>query len=311
MYHHELHKRSIKKSSILKLETEGGILEGHPACAEYLERSVENLLLHPATLNHTAQQLLLEKVVPVFTADDNKMILTPPTSKLVRETVCNSNLNAAPGSDGIPSLLYKECWSVLGEPLTEVMLSIHKGNQLSSSQRTSLMVFGSKPKKPNSKKPGDKRKISLLNADFKVSTGLEARWMKKVATHTLSHLQLVAGNNRRIHHGICLARNAIHAAGKNARNGCGILDTDLIAAFDFMCLDWAFMVLEKKGLDRGAINRLRNLYRENISVIVVNNIPGKAVKNIRMSLRQGDLPTDREIAGDPGILVPSRILSWQ
>ena len=76
------------------------------------------------------------------------------------------------------------------------------------------MVFGSKPKKPNSKKPGDKRKISLLNSDFKTATGLEAKWMKKVATHTLSHLQLVAGNDRRIHHGIILARNAILATGK-------------------------------------------------------------------------------------------------
>ena len=29
IYHHELHKRSIKKSSILKLQTETEILEGH------------------------------------------------------------------------------------------------------------------------------------------------------------------------------------------------------------------------------------------------------------------------------------------
>ena len=29
VYHHELHERSIQKSSILKLETEKGVLEGH------------------------------------------------------------------------------------------------------------------------------------------------------------------------------------------------------------------------------------------------------------------------------------------
>ena len=170
---------------------------------------------------------------------------------------------------------------------------------------TSLMVFGSKPKDPNSINPGDKRKISLLNADFKVATGLEANWMKKVAPHTLSHLQLVAGSNRKIQHGINLARNAIHAAGKNNRNGCGILDTDLIAAFDFMCLDWVFLVLEKKGLNRVAIDRLKNLYKENLSVIVVNNIPGKAVKNIRMSIRQGDLPSMHLFSfGIDPVLVP-------
>ena len=291
IYHHELHKRSLKKASILKLETENGVLEEHSACAQYLESCVEKLLLQPAALSPAAQEVLLNEISPVFTAEDNRKILKPPTSKDVKETVSNSNLNAAPGSDGIPSLLYKECWSTLGEPLTEVMTSIHSGQNLSSSQRTSMMVFGSKPKKPNSLKPGDKRKISLLNSDFKVGTGLEARWMKSVATHTLSPAQLVAGDNRRIHHGINLARNAIQVAGKAGRHGCGILDTDLIAAFDYMCLEWCFMVLVKKGLDKAVIARLKNLYKDNISVIVVNNIPGKAVKNIRMSLRQGDLPS--------------------
>ena len=88
-----------------------------------------------------------------------------------------------------------------------------------------------------------------------------------------------------------MARNAIHAASKARQNGCGILDTDLIAAFDYLCLEWAYMVLEYKGIHRDVINRLRNLYSDNISVVVVNNVEGKAVKNIRLSLRQGDLPS--------------------
>ena len=111
-----------------------------------MEKSAENLLLYPAELNPAAQQTLLSEVVPVFSAEDNLKILKVPTAKDVRETVCNSNLNAAPGTDGIPGLFYKECWSVMGEPLTEVMISIHKGHDLSSSQRSSLMVFGQNPK---------------------------------------------------------------------------------------------------------------------------------------------------------------------
>ena len=126
------------------------------------------------------------------------------------------------------------------------------------------MVFGAKPKKPLSILPSDKRKISLLNSDFKVASGLEASLLKEAASHTLSHLQLVAGGDRKIHHGISMARNAIHAAGRPGHPGCGILDTDLIAAFDFLCLDWVFKVLEKKGLDKRVIARYRNLYRNNI-----------------------------------------------
>ena len=291
IYHHELHKSIVKKSSILKLQTESGLILGHAACAAHLEQTVEDLLLHPGHLDQVSQQILLEEVTPVFTEKDISMFLSPPSKLDVWETVCNSNLNAAPGSDGIPSLAYKECWPVLGEPLMDVMLAIFSGQHLQPSMRTSLMVFGSKPKKPNSLLPKDKRRISLLNSDFKVATGLEARKFKKTATHSLSPLQLVAGEDRRIHHGINFARNAIYAAGKPGHPGCGILDTDLIAAFDWLCLDWAYKVLEKKGLPRQAILRLQNLYRENVAVVVVNNIPGKCVKNVRLSLKQGDLPS--------------------
>ena len=56
------------------------------------------------------------------------------------------------------------------------------------------MVFGSKPKKMKSLKPGDKRRISLLNSDVNTLTGLEASMFGDTATHTLSPLQLVAGS---------------------------------------------------------------------------------------------------------------------
>ena len=98
----------------------------------------------------------------MFTASDNKKFMTPPTEEKVKQVVKDSNLYAAPGTDGIPSLLYKECWNVLGSPLTEVMQDIGKGLQLQRSMRTSLMVFSSKPKKPNSITPGEKYPSSTL-----------------------------------------------------------------------------------------------------------------------------------------------------
>ena len=66
---------------------------------------------------------------------------------------------------------------------------------------------------------------------------------------------------------------------------------DLIAAFDWLCLDWVYKVLLKKGMPRQVVTRLQNLYRENIAIIVVNNVHGAAVRNVRLSLKQGDLPS--------------------
>ena len=214
IYHHEIHKKLIKKSSILKLETPSGLVEGHDACANFLEQEVKNLLLVDDGLENAAQSKLLEEITPCFTDADYALFLAPQTMDDVKKTLENSNLHAAPGNDGIPSLFYNTCWDTMGQPLTEVMQEIHLCKPLPPSLRTSMMVFGSKPKKPSSIKPQDKRRISLLNSDFKVASGLEARRLKKTLTHTLSPLQLVAGDDRRIHHGINLARDALWAAGR-------------------------------------------------------------------------------------------------
>ena len=39
------------------------------------------------------------------------------------------------------------------------------------------------------------------------------------------------------------------------------------------------------------INHLTNLYNNNYTIVVVNNIPGRSLKNKRWSIRQGDRPS--------------------
>ena len=138
------------------------------------------------------------------------------------------------------------------------------------------MVFGSKPKKPNSRKPGDKRRISFLNSDFNVLTGLEALRFGDTATHTLSPVQLVAGS------GINLARDAINQAGKS-RKGCGLLDLDFMAGFDWLEMGWVDMVSDRKEVCQEVIDRIGRLYSDSTTTVVVNNILGESFLNIRGS----------------------------
>ena len=291
IYYHELHAKHIKKSAILKLKTENSTLEGHDACADYLEKAVGDLLLHPADLDEVAQNVLLREVRPVFTANDNEMPVKEPSKEEVKESVWSANIHAAPGNDGLTNLVYKQCWDIVGDALTGVAKAVLGGESPTLSQRTSLMVYGNKANKPiNSPDPKHKRRISLLNSDFKVISGIPNQRLKKVATHTLNQNQLSAGDDRRIHHGINKARDAIFMA--SSRNqGAGILDNDYMAAFDFMVLTWVFQVLEAKGVAKQFINTLRNMYDNHLTVVVVNNIQGKCFKNYRWSIRQGDRPS--------------------
>ena len=286
IYHHEQHKKHIKKTAILKLQTENGLLVGHEACSSFLETQLGNLLLHPANLDPTAQSTLLAEMQPVFTDADNRELEKLPDMEEIKNVLFESNLNAAPGTDGITSLFYKVHWDLFGEPLHQVVTTIHKGNMPTQSQRTSLMVFGSKPKKLASIRAEDKRRISLLNSDFKLATGLDAARFKRTFTHTLSPTQMMAGDDRRIHHMINKARDSIYAVSKS-KQGCALLDLDFIAAFDNQVLSWVIAVLSAKGVSEKVTSRISLLYKDSITIPVVNNILGKPLMNIRGSLRQG------------------------
>ena len=96
---------------------------------------------------------------------------------------------------------------------------------------------------------------------------------------TISPLQLVTGGEKRISHGVAMARDAINTA-EFKKLECRMLDTDLIAAFCNMVLTWCYLILSKKGRSNKVIN--------NYSIVVVNNIQGRCVKNTRQSIRQGD-----------------------
>ena len=86
-------------------------------------------------------------------------------------------------------------------------------------------------KKPTSTKPSDKRKLSLLNSDFKVFTSIEAKRLGKAITHTLSKSQYAAGDDSGIYHRINLVWDAVQSVSGN-KGGVGILDNDYEIAFD-------------------------------------------------------------------------------
>ena len=69
-----------------------------------------------------------------------------------------------------------------------------------------------------------------------------------------------------------MARDANLVSGK-LKTGCAIIDTDNMAAFDFMVMSWVFQELGKMGHSVAVIDRL-NLY----TLVVVKNIFGKSVK---------------------------------
>ena len=98
IFHHEQHIKHCKKSAILKLDTDQGLLVGHEACSQFLFNQVNELLGKPASLSSEAQNKLLAEVSPVFTDTQNEALLAMPEKEEVKKILFNSNLNVAPYS---------------------------------------------------------------------------------------------------------------------------------------------------------------------------------------------------------------------
>ena len=84
---------------------------------------------------------------------------------------------------------------------------------------------------------------------------------------------VVAGKDRRIHHGINKARDCVNAVSKSK-------DLDFVAAFNFTVLDWVFKVMRATGVCEDVIRRLSNIYSDCITKPIINNVPGSAIRNL-------------------------------
>ena len=109
IYHHGQHLQFRKRSSILKLQTPQGIVEGHTECAKALESNVSNHLTNPADLDPRAQEILLKEVEISFTDEDNLKLKAIPPKSEIKSVLDSCRPHAAPGTDGLTVYLYQRC----------------------------------------------------------------------------------------------------------------------------------------------------------------------------------------------------------
>ena len=132
---------------------------------------------------------LLSFVDKVFTDEDNKMLDNPISDEDVKASLVSANRNSSPGSDGLTYLTYLTCWEALGHHLSEVLRAIVSSGKLPESMKNSFLVFSPKINKENSTRIKDKRKLSLLQTDFKILSGVLAGRLRKTEQHTISRYQ--------------------------------------------------------------------------------------------------------------------------
>ena len=209
------------------------------------------------------------------------------TDMEVLQSLKNCNLLASPGPDGVSYLVYLECWQTLGKPLCKVVREVLSTGSLSQSMAHSFQVYCPKQGKAGSILPREKRKIALLQADYKVLSGVLAGRLKKTVDHTLSPHQYAVGS-KRITHAVSQARDLIFNTPAQHK-GVAIVETDMVAAYDFCALSWTWKALRKKMCSENFVSLLEKIFELHPSYVVniINNEQQKRMRNKRGSIKQG------------------------
>ncbi|KAI0990830.1 hypothetical protein K3495_g17357, partial [Podosphaera aphanis] len=141
----------------------------------------------------------------------------------------------APGPDGIPNRLLKECKTILGKDLAELFNACLSLGYHPKDFKESTTIVLRKPQKPRYDTPKSYRPIALLNTMGKLLEKLVASRISKAAEdfNLLPEEQMGARPNRSTISAIELLTKQIHTIwGKDKKQVASLLSLDISGAFD-------------------------------------------------------------------------------
>lgn len=192
--------------------------------------------------------------------------------------------NKSPGSDGLTVEFYCKFYPVLKDILLKLFNAVENCNTLSRSMRNGVLSLIYK-KKGDKRDLKNYRPISLLQVDYKILARIMSNRFKLVLCNIISDSQTCCIPGRDIADTIASVRDVIYMVNDDDLEGY-ILKFDQEKAFDRVCHNYLFRVLESFGFGNRFVNWIRIFYNDIQSTVKCNGFLTKYFK-IRNGIRQG------------------------
>lgn len=182
----------------------GEVVEAEGEIRELITNYYKSLFL-----SHAGQRVneVLQHVSPRVTQDMNHMLTQEYTDEEIKRALDDIGDMKAPGADGMPSLFYKQFWSIVGEDLIKEVRGFLEGGPMPEGWNETVVVLI--PKVPQPERIKDLRPISLCNVVYKIASKVLANRLKQILPEIISLNQsaFVPGVLSRI---MCYWRMSLH-----------------------------------------------------------------------------------------------------
>ncbi|XP_042950087.1 uncharacterized protein LOC122282202 [Carya illinoinensis] len=201
---------------------------------------------------------VLSGVEARVTAEMNEELLKPYAAEEVEVALKQMHPSRAPGPDGMPPLFFQKYWGMLGNSITNALLSaLNSGMFPSGLNHTFITLI---PKKASPSKVADFRPISLCNVLYKILSKVIANRLKRVLPYIISNSQRAFVPGRQISDNVLIAYELLHFLRnkRKGRKGFMSLKLDMSKAYDRCVRTVSFSVLVN-GSPKGPIIPSRGL----------------------------------------------------
>ena len=193
----------------------------------------------------------------------------------------------APGPDGMPPIFYLKFWHVVGNDVTQAVLScLNSGCILKSINHTFITLI---PKVKTPERVTEFHPISLCNVVYKLISKVLANRLKVILPQIVSNYQSAFVPGRLITDNVLVAFETLHHMHHNriGRERAMALKFDMSKAYDRV--EWKFLeeIMKKIGFHPKWITMLVECINTVSYSILINGEPDGIIQPTR-GLRQGD-----------------------
>ena len=238
--------------------------------------------------NPTNLEGVLDSVDKVVTPDMNHMLLQPCTLDKVKRALFSMHPSKSPGSDGMSHFFFQKYWHIVGNDVTNAILSVLQlGHFLRKMSYTHIVLI---PKINEPKSVSDYRLISLGNVVSRIISKVLANRLKQILPNVISDSQSAFVPNRLITTDNTIVAFEVLHRSRNKRTGKkGQMAIKLEISKAYDRVEWVFLreIMLKLGFDDRWVHLAMETMHTATYSVLINGEP-KGYITPSCGIKQGD-----------------------